>query len=138
MSGCKHQGAWSGGGYASAAFTQSAGDGQIYDLRAYPVIHGVTEAWGYTVTCREKTAGFTGDTSFCPGMEEIVRASDLAFVEASYPVHQSVHMGIDKILELREKYPEKRIIPTHMGREARKAYEEAGGRAPADGTVWRL
>ena len=37
------------------------------------MIHGVTEAWGYTVTCREKTAGFTGDTSFCPGMEEIVR-----------------------------------------------------------------
>ena len=71
-------------------------------------------------------------------MEEIVRASDLAFVEASYPVHQSVHMGIDKILELREKYPEKRIIPTHMGREARKAYEEAGGRVPEDGTVWHL
>ena len=102
------------------------------------MIHGITEAWGYTVTCREKTAGFTGDTSFCPGMEEIVRASDLAFVEASYPVHQSVHMGIDKILELQKKYPEKRIIPTHMGREARRAYEEAGGRAPADGTVWRL
>ena len=58
------------------------------------------------MTCREKTAGFTGDTSFCPGMEEIVRTSDLAFVEASYPVHQSVHMGIDKILELQKKYPE--------------------------------
>jgi len=109
-----------------------------YTVTAYPVEHGSKpDCYGYTIAKGGVTAGFSGDTSYCEGVERIAEVSDIMFYEMTLEKGNGAHSGYDDMMRLQEKFGDK-IHPTHMGDEARALYA-AGGRKPtADGQVFRV
>lgn len=98
---------------------------EIFDIKDYEinnikVNHGDKIAYGYTIKKDNKTLGITGDTSICENVENMVEKSDVSICELSFEKGTEVHMGIDTLKELITKFPNKKIIATHMNDNVRK------------------
>lgn len=79
------------------------------------MIHGkVKYATGYIFKDENVTVGLTGDTSFCSGVEKLASKVDYLIADMSREEGTDSHMGINDILELLNKHPKLKIIPTHM------------------------
>ena len=79
------------------------------------VQHGGLKACGFIVDKDGRKVGFSGDSVMCEGVERVVQGADLSFLDASCPEEgNTVHMGLNDIYRLCEKYPEKKIVTTHM------------------------
>lgn len=109
-----------------------------YTITPYKVIHEFYEAYGYTISTAGKIVGFTGDTLLCSNVEEIVQKSKITFADMSFETNSKAHMGVKNIVELKERYTNHIIVPTHMSEDARMAYNRLYGDAPADGTIFKL
>lgn len=82
-----------------------------YNIKSEKVEHGNAETYGYIINDR---LGITGDSKRCEGIENIIKKSQKIIIDVSMIKSISVHMGIDDINILVEKYPEKQFIATHM------------------------
>lgn len=92
-----------------------------YEVIPYLVDHGaISPAYGYIIKKDGKSIGFSGDSVYCKAIDEIIENSDVAILDSSYKKAHVGHMGLDNIIELCEKYPEKKIITTHMQLETRE------------------
>lgn len=110
-----------------------------YIITAYKVNHSCCDAYGYTVTCQDKTAGFTGDTILCSNVEKIIENSMITFADMSFPKTTKTHMGFDSISFLINKYKNNHtIIPTHMSESARKMFAETFFTPPIEGTIFTI
>lgn len=88
-----------------------------YKIQSVPVIHGNEKpSYGYII---DDKLGFTGDSSLCEGVENIVNNSKVIIADCSRIVGDKSHMGIDNLEYLIQKY-NKTIIATHMKEETRK------------------
>ena len=94
-------------------------DMKNYEINNVKVNHGDKIAYGYTIKKDNKTLSITGDTSFCENVEKLVLNSDICICELSFEKGTEVHMGIDKMKEVVEKFPNKKIIATHMNDKVR-------------------
>lgn len=62
-----------------------------------------------------KFFGISGDSKLCTEIEQIVDRSEVSILDTSFVEKGEIsHMGLVDIEELFEKYPNKKIIPTHM------------------------
>ena len=110
-----------------------------YLVTPYKVSHNNYEAYGYTISDGKSVVGFTGDTLYCPNVEEIIRKSRLSFVDMSFEKNSKAHMGFNNVNDLKQKYiRDHKIIPTHMSADARAAYEQIYGDAPKDGAEYYI
>ena len=110
-----------------------------YLINSYIVDHGETKpAYGYVVEKGGKSVGFSGDSMYCEAIEEIVKKSDVSVLDMSKIEGHSNHMGIDNIKMLCEKYPDKKIVATHMqdnSREESKKLDIKNLIIPDDGDI---
>ncbi len=91
-----------------------------YEVTPYKVDHGKLQpAYGYIVKKDNKSVGFSGDSVYCKAIDEIVKKSDVSVLDMSSVKTVPGHMGMEDILKICEKYPEKTIIATHMHAETR-------------------
>ena len=91
-----------------------------YEIDSVKVSHGEDIAYGYYIKKDNISAGVSGDTSFCEAVENLVAKSDVTICELSFVKGSIEHMGIDKMKELTDKFPSKKIIATHMSENVRE------------------
>lgn len=91
-----------------------------YNIKSERVEHGNIEAYGYIINNK---LGITGDTKKCEGVEKIIKKSKEIISDVSMVQGSEVHMGIDNIEELLEKYQDKTFIATHMRKTTREELE---------------
>ena len=94
------------------------------DIMITPVkaAHGKLKASGFILEKADIKIGFSGDSAMCDGIDKILEMTDCAILDASYlKSGDDAHMGLDNIYELCGRYPNKKIIPTHMFKDTRKA-----------------
>ncbi|WP_455392973.1 MBL fold metallo-hydrolase [[Eubacterium] cellulosolvens] len=87
------------------------------DFTAYPMAHGVVEAYGYKLVIGDKILGYTGDTGPCDGLIELAQDLDILIIEMSNP-HDDVpgHMSLAKLEQCQEYLgPTTKIILNHVG-----------------------
>ena len=105
-----------------------------YDIKCFQVKHSDNLAYGYTLKHNGVSVGFTGDAEKCPGVIDIVNESDWICIDMSFETPYKGHMSLNDIEELYLIYGnEKKIIPTHMSDEARRAFSVKYFTAPIDG-----
>ena len=84
---------------------------QNYKIQATLVSHGDEKpAYGYVIN---DTLSYTGDTGMCNGVEKLVKNSKVTIADTSSIEGDYIHMGINNIKYLTEKY-NKKIIATHL------------------------
>lgn len=94
-----------------------------YELTSIPMKHS-EESLGYLIKSKnEKTLGWTGDTAWCRGLEEMIRQadiliSDMTFMGKGSKTHLGVVDDIPKYLEFLEE--DQRVILTHLEDSAEK------------------
>lgn len=72
-------------------------------------------AYGYLVEIGGKKIGFSGDSCYCVAIEKIVQEADISVLDMSMKAAgNEAHMGYQDIQEICGRYPEKKIIATHM------------------------
>ncbi|MDO4378983.1 MAG: ribonuclease Z [Erysipelotrichia bacterium] len=92
-----------------------------YRIKSYEVNHGnFKPAYGFTVSDEQSILGYSGDSGICLGVEEIVKKSDLAIMDCSFPQGVEAHMGVNDLERLLNQYDDKEIVATHMSSESRK------------------
>lgn len=94
---------------------------QVYkfnDYKFYPklVEHGnLKPAYGIIVEYQNKRIGFSGDSTICDSIKDIIKASDISILDTSLPdIGNRSHMGLIDIEALRNTNKNKTIIATHM------------------------
>lgn len=91
-----------------------------FEITSKKVDHGDIECYGYLLKEKGgKTIGFTGDSTMCDGLMDIVNSSDIAFVDMAGTDISSKHYNIIDGIELMEKYRGKCcIVPAHLTSQA--------------------
>ncbi|MFC5835904.1 MBL fold metallo-hydrolase [Nonomuraea insulae] len=91
-------GDWSGNGYA---------------IRALPTEHTVPSL-GYLITDEAGTRlGYTGDTVYCPAVEELADQSAALVLDTSFRQSKAGHMGLDDVEALADRHPGLPLVATH-------------------------
>jgi ribonuclease BN (tRNA processing enzyme) len=108
-----------------------------YTITAIPVKHRTPVAFGYLVSGQDATIGFSGDTERCANLDELLTAANVAVLDASFISARSGHMGVDDVIDLKEKHPAVHIITTHMTDEVR-AKEWPGLIVPSDCACYQV
>ena len=107
-----------------------------YFVTSYPVKHGEILANGFTLRHSDTIVGFSGDSAYCENIDHILDRSNVAILDSSFMTGSEVHMGLDILQQLLQKYPKTLIIPTHMCddvRQAAQALNHANLIVPQDG-----
>ena len=106
-----------------------------YAIQAYRMSHGDCDAYGYRISKDGKTAAFTGDSTMCDNMVDLVDGADVAFVDVTGPPPAGfapMHLDVGDFQRLQGK-TQTRLVPVHTNDDVRDQLEELGLRPPADG-----
>ena len=91
-------------------------------IQSINVKHGAMKpCFGYIININSKSVGFSGDSIYCNAIDKIVEASDVSVLDMSLKEKgNKYHMGFLDIKEICKKYPNKRIVATHMHNSTRE------------------
>ena len=92
--------------------------GGVY-FRAVRVDHDpVLECFGYLIEVDGRTIGYSGDTSYCPGLRAIAAAADVLVMECnSHHLVSPVHLTFDDVRAIRDEFPALPIVLTHRAHD---------------------
>lgn len=93
-------------------------------IESVAVVHGNMKASGFIVEKDGKKVGFSGDSVMCDGINKILETADWALLDATWPYPgyaAPVHMSLEDIYQLCNRYPNKKIVATHMSTDAKTA-----------------
>ncbi|HEY0453838.1 MBL fold metallo-hydrolase, partial [Actinophytocola sp.] len=108
-----------------------------YSVRAVQVQHTIAPALGYIVGDGTATAGFSGDSELCAGIDNIMLESSAAVLDASFIEQRSGHMGATDLMKIAHRFPQVRVIATHMSDEVRE-HTWPGVELPSDGDCYHI
>lgn len=95
------------------------------DIERFKVKHGILKyAYGYIINTSKNKVIFTGDTSYCQSLKEVLFDANYLICDSTNMEGNIKHMGVDNIKSILEKYPKLNVIPSHMGINAKKAYKK--------------
>ena len=84
------------------------------EVTSVEVLHGrMNYAHGYIFNQKGNVIGFTGDSCLCEGVEQIIKESNIVFIDTTLEIGDSSHMGIDNVVSLAKKYSNIKFITTH-------------------------
>lgn len=90
-------------------------------ITSFEVEHGNCKpAYGYVIQKDNFKIGFSGDSSYCESISKIVEQSDISILDMCFIEAKKGHMGLEDIIKITEKYPNKKIVTTHMTEEVRE------------------
>ncbi len=82
-------------------------------LWAFPGKHAI-DSYSLVVEVDGKRVGYSGDTLLTDGVKEMVRLSDLSFLDMNDPQSRiGDHMNKEDILTIRREFPDKRLCVIH-------------------------
>lgn len=107
--------------------------GRRYQVKARPMRHNVP-ALGYRVSDEQGvTLGFTGDTSYCPAVEELASTSSFLVADTTFPAEgRAGHMGLREVEALAGRHPGLHVLSTHISDDVPEP-SRPGVTFPADG-----
>ncbi len=87
-----------------------------YQVEAYSVIHAPElECLGYRIAIPGLSLGYTGDTTYCPGLLRLARSVDHLLCEcSSFSGPQPTHLWGEEVATLMRELPSLRLILTHL------------------------
>lgn len=95
-----------------------------YFVNSYEANHGgFTPAYGYVLK-KDKSVGFSGDSTYCNNIDIIIENSDLSVLDMTFIKSDKEHMGINDIEMLSRKYSNKTIATTHMSEAVKQCVKE--------------
>lgn len=87
-----------------------------FRVRANAVVHSTGPSLSYAITGADgSTAGFSGDSTLCAGLERTMAAADLMVLECTgwtQPVES--HLWGGEVLQLMERHPEVTVLLSHL------------------------
>jgi ribonuclease Z len=90
-------------------------------FRAVEVVHvPYLRCFGYLFERPGQVVAYSGDTTLCPGLDELARESDVLVVECNGhlpPDAPPSHMEEASVRELQSRHPDLRVVVTHMGEQ---------------------
>ena len=91
-------------------------------IQSINVKHGTMKpCFGYIINIDGKSIGFSGDSIYCKAIDKIAQASDVSILDMSLKGDgDNSHMGFLDIKEICKKYPNKKIVATHMHNSTRE------------------
>ena len=112
-----------------------------YKITPYKMKHGELECYGYTITRGGKTVGFSGDTALCEGVESLIKSSAVAIVDVATPTpegEEAKHMYLPELEDLKSRFADCKIMPTHMTDDTRKQLKKKGHKPPNDNMEFKI
>lgn len=98
-----------------------------YSFTRFEVVHGSKDqSYAYLVEGDGVRAGFSGDSSYCPALEDIAGNCGCFICECTRLTGSEKHMGVDTLMKLKVDHPSCRIYATHMTDAARGKLQELG------------
>ena len=98
-----------------------------YNVKVYDVDHGRCPCLGFTFEDKNgKVVGFSGDTKECDALLEIIKSSNVAFVDMAAPAPAKAHLDCERFVELQKLYPNCEMLPIHTSDESYKFAEDKG------------
>ena len=96
-----------------------------YTIEAIKVEHCVSISMGYVITDKDgKKVGFSGDTTMCEGLINIIEKCDTIFIECSSTKAIPTHLSLEENLALKEKYKDKTLYSIHTSDEIYDNYQD--------------
>ena len=91
-------------------------------FRAVEVDHvPYLRCFGYLFDRGDRVVGYSGDTTPCPGLEELASEADVLVLECNgkhpLPEAPQAHMDEDSVRRLHEAHPGTHLILTHLGEQ---------------------
>ena len=85
-----------------------------YYVTPVEVEHGdLKPSYGFVMKHDNHIISFSGDSSYCPSINELVKSSELSVLDTTFISGNLKHMGLDNVETLIYRF-NKKIIPTHM------------------------
>jgi ribonuclease Z len=85
-------------------------------FRAIEVEHVPSlRCYGYLFDRAGSTVGYSGDTHPCPGLDELAGAADVLVLECNGRHPHKSHMDIGTVQALHGRFPDTRLVLTHLG-----------------------
>lgn len=92
-----------------------------YKIEKLLVCHNMCKpAYGYIINFENKKIAFTGDSIMCENVEYMASLCDYLFCDCTVVKGNISHMGINDLEFLLKKYPNCKIVASHIGDESRK------------------
>lgn len=94
-------------------------DGEYFEnndfkIEAYDLEHGNCKPiLGYVLEKDGKHFGYATDTTLCDNVDVICTKSDYVCLDATNTFPTRMHMGLDQVIEVSKKYPDKKIFAIH-------------------------
>lgn len=92
---------------------QEAGSVRFRGIRVDHVPH--LECFGYVLDRGGRRVGYSGDTSPCPGLDELAGSVDVLVLECNGRHPAPAHMDIEAVRSLRTRFPNVPFVLTHLG-----------------------
>lgn len=91
-----------------------------FEITSRKMDHGDIECYGYVLKEKNgKTIGFTGDSTMCDSFMDVIKSSDIAFVDMAGTDISNKHYNIIDGIDLMKKYRGKCcIVPAHLTSQA--------------------
>ena len=96
-------------------------DGEFFEynnvkIRAYDLQHGTCKPIiGFLIEKGTKSIGYATDTVMCDNVMKICQQAEYLFLDGTAPVKSMMHMGVEDLIKISEKFPEKKIYAIHRG-----------------------
>jgi ribonuclease Z len=85
-------------------------------FRAVEVEHVPSlRCFGYLFDRGNITVGYSGDTHPCAGLDELASAADTLVLECNGRHPHKSHMDIEAVRDLHARFPDTRLVLTHLG-----------------------
>ena len=87
--------------------------------------HGhMKPSYGYLLSENNKKVLFTGDTCLCNNLINILPYIDAVICDCTMIQGNNKHIGVDNIIRILSDYPKLKVIPSHMGINAKKSLKK--------------
>ena len=93
-------------------------DGDSFDFEGIKITarkldHGDVVDFGYLLTEKGKTLGYSGDSTICDNLHSFIQASDICILHASRMASTDKHLGVNDFEALMKQYPSKILLAGH-------------------------
>lgn len=91
-----------------------------YKIKAFKMVHQNLDCYGFTISDKFVTVGFTADSAMCNNVRKIISKSKATFIDCSSTEINNKHLSADEVHALIKEFSNCKIYPVH-----RSIYSEA-------------
>ena len=87
-----------------------------YKVKAYKMIHGELDAYGFVIDDGNFKIGFSGDTCMCNNLHKIIKHSKAVFIDCAKAEVGLNHLTAEEVKGLQDEYKDVIFYPVHLSK----------------------